>query len=91
MQSKPKSKPLHGVRLFLYVLNISFVLTLNLQQPVDSDQEADVLSGQPNRREDQKHRHKSGTGDTGSSNTGQGGCHTEGKTSSLSRSTNHSL
>lgn len=50
---------------------------LNLQQPVDSDQEADVLSGQPHRREDQKHGHKSSTGDTGCSNTGQGGCHTK--------------
>lgn len=49
---------------------------LNLQQPVDSDQEADVLSGQPHRREDQKHGHQSSTGDTGCSHAGQGGSHT---------------
>lgn len=47
------------------------------QQPVDGDQEADVLRGQAHRREDQKHGHESGAGDTGSSDTCQGGCHTE--------------
>lgn len=49
-----------------------------LQQPVDGNQEADVLSGQPNCREDQQHGYQSGTGDTGSSYTGQGGRHTDG-------------
>lgn len=52
------------------------------QQPVHSNQEADVLSGQPHCCEDQKHGHKSCTGDTGCSNTGQGGCHTNQETHS---------
>lgn len=51
------------------------MLPVNSQQPVDSDQEADVLSGQPHRREDQEHGHESSTGDTGRSNAGQSGCH----------------
>lgn len=73
----------------LCILNISAVLMLNLQQPVDSHQEADILSWKPDRREDQEHCHKSSTGDAGSSNTGQRGCHTAGRTRSLSRSTKY--
>ena len=72
-------------------LTAGFVLVLNSQQPVDSDQEADVLSGQPHRREDQEHGHESRTGDTGCSDTGQGGCHTAQETSPTLSGTNHRL
>lgn len=59
----------------VFACSLSFVLTLNLQQPVNSNQEADILSGQPDCSEDQNHRHKPGAGNTGSSNTGHCGGH----------------
>lgn len=52
---------------------------VGLQQPVNSDQEAYVLSGQPNCSQDQNHGHQSGTGNTGSSHTSQSGRHTARK------------
>lgn len=54
--------------------------THDSQQPVDGDQQTDVLGWQADGRQDQQHGHQSGAGNTGSSNTGQGGSHTkEGK------------
>lgn len=74
-----------SVGVCVCVCVISIVMMRNSQQPVDSNQEADVLSGQPHCSEDQKHSHESSTGDTGCSNAGQGGCHTKtgGKCSNL--------
>lgn len=51
--------------------------TPDSQQPVDSDEQADVLSRQTHGCQDEQHRNQSSTGNTGSSNTGQGGSHTE--------------
>ena len=48
----------------------------NLQQPVDSHEETDVLSWQPHRSQDQQHSHQAGTRDTGSAHTGQRSCQT---------------
>lgn len=56
------------IPVYLYDPNVYRVD--DLQKPVDGDEQADVLSGQPNRCENQQHGHQSGTGDTGSSNTG---------------------
>lgn len=50
--------------------------TPDSQQPVDSNQQTDVLGGQADSGQDQQHGHQSCTGNTGSSNTGQSGSHT---------------
>lgn len=50
--------------------------TPDSQQPVDGDEQTDVLSRQAHGGQDQQHGNQSSTGDTGSSNTGQGGSHT---------------
>lgn len=36
---------------------INNTMRMSLQQPVDSNQKADVLGGQPDRSEDQNHGH----------------------------------
>lgn len=51
--------------------------TPDSQQPVHSNQQTDVLSGQAHGGQDQQHGHQSSTGDAGGSNTGQGGGHAE--------------
>lgn len=57
----------------------------NSQQPVNSNKQTDILGWQAHSGEDQKHSHQSGTGDTGCSNTGQGGCQTGRKESNRTR------
>lgn len=52
---------------------------LDSQQPVDGDEETDVLSGQPHGCQDQQHSDQASTGNTGRSHTGQGRCHTGGR------------
>lgn len=59
------------------VSNANASTTLDSQQPVDSNQQADVLGWQADGRQDQQHGYQSGAGNAGSSNTGQGGGHTE--------------
>lgn len=56
--------------VIIFTLSQSTLCCDDLQKPIDSDQQADVLSGQSNRCENQQHGHQSSTGDTGSSNTG---------------------
>lgn len=60
---------------------VQIVVWENSQQPVNSNQQTDILGRQTHGSQDQKHGHQSGTGDTGCSNTGQGGCQTGWKQS----------
>lgn len=46
----------------------------HLQQPIHSHQQADVLSRQAHRCQNEEHGNQSGTGDTGCTNAGQCGC-----------------
>lgn len=55
---------------------VSIAAGKNSQQPVNSNQQTDILGRQAHSGQDQKHGHQSGTGNTGCSNTGQGGCQT---------------
>lgn len=45
------------------------------QQPIDSDEQADVLGGQAHRCQDKQHGDQSGAGDAGGAHTGQGSRH----------------
>lgn len=54
----------------------TFFVLSNSQQPVDSNQQTDVLGRQAYSSQDQKHSHQTRAGNTGRSNTGQGGCQT---------------
>lgn len=49
------------------------------QQPVDGDEQADVLRGQTHGGQDQQHGDQSSAGNTGGAHTGQGGRHTGGE------------
>lgn len=49
------------------------VFLSNSQQPVNSNQQTDVLGWQAYSSQDQEHSHQAGTGNTGCSDTGQGG------------------
>ncbi len=65
-------------------INLKTTILSNSQQPVDSNQQTDVLGWQANSSQDQEHRHQASTGNTGCSNTGQGGCQTGGRHSFFS-------
>lgn len=58
------------------ITTIYFFVLSNSQQPIDSNQQTDVLGWQAYSGQDQQHSHQAGTGNTGCSNTGQGGCQT---------------